>query len=418
MSSERKKEFLVVIGGFLTWGFSILMRNSFGYYVDDLSLTSTQTGIANAVLSASVCVSAIVVSAIAEKKNRIFCSLGLMLFVAAIGTFLLAETTNFGLILVSRVIVGIGCGPVFSLLMKSVELVSSKDSYPRDTGLVSNGEPWISTILGPIVIVWLLNHVGMRNTNYVFAVILLFLGILWIVMSRKEGRPECVTETADRLAEQEKNETRENRENREAEDSRKKGAGVIWTHMKDRRLMLCLAGGALNLVACWCIFMYVPTLLQQEGNLSSTSMSYAMTGMGVFMAVGMVVFPEWYGRKKSKSIILLGCVLSAVGLGAITVWPGNAAAVALYILFGGLSSVMSLFFMAIISVEKIGPAMTASALALVNGGCELFGSCLGPLLAGYLSDRTNIRVSMLISMTCMLLSAVVIFVIQRMDQRN
>lgn len=109
----------------------------------------------------------------------------------------------------------------------------------------------------------------------------------------------------------------------------------------------------------------------------------------------------------------LGCILAAVGLGAIMAFPGNILAIVLYILFGGLASVMSLFFMAIISVERIPEEQSASALSLINGGCELLGASIGPMIAGWLADRINLRVSMLISMVCMVISAGVVLVLDR-----
>lgn len=381
------KEKAIIAVGFLTWGMSIFMRNSFGYYLDELSISATQVGIANAVVSACACISAVVVGALAEKKGKIFSFLGLMLLAITAGVLLLATAKSFPMILVSRVFLGLGCGPVFPLVMKSVEMESSRKTYPRNVGIVSNGEPWISTIFGPVIVVAMLKGLGFFKTNGVFALLLLALGMVWFWMGKKEDHPVQMV----------------------------KKEGTIGTLIRNRHVQLCIAGGALNLVAAWCIFMYVPTLLQKEGHLADTWMSFAMTAMGVCMAIGMVIFPSWYAKHNDKRIVVLGCILAAVGLGAIMAFPGNLLAIVLYILFGGLASVMSLFFMAIMSVEKIPESQSASALALINGGCELLGASIGPMIAGWLADQINLRVSMLISMICMVASAGVVLA---MDKRK
>lgn len=379
------KEKAIIAVGFLTWGMAVYMRNSFGYYLDELSISATQVGIANAVVSACACISAVIVGALAEKKGKIFSFLGLMLLATTAGVLLLATAKSFPMILVSRVFLGVGCGPVFPLVMKSVEMESSEKTYPRNVGLVSNGEPWISTIFGPVIVVALLKSLGFFKTNGVFALLLLALGIVWFWMSRKEDHSVQAV----------------------------KKQRTIGTLIRNRHVQLCIAGGALNLVAAWCIFMYVPTLLQKEGHLSDTWMSFAMTAMGICMAIGMVVFPSWYAKHNDKKIVVFGCILASVGLGAIMAFPGNILAIVLYILFGGLASVMSLFFMAIISVEHISKEQSASALSLINGGCELLGASIGPMIAGWLADRINLRVSMLISMVCMVISAGVVLVLDR-----
>lgn len=388
--ASREKQ--IVALGFLTWGLSMLMRTSFGYYVDELSLTSTQVGIANAFLSGTVCLSTMIIGPVAERKGKFFSFLGGLLCICGASVLLLAYASVFSVILLSRVLLGVGCGPLFALIMKSVELSSTEAAYPRNAGVVSNGEACISTILGPVVIVFLLNSAGFTRTNIIFTFLLLILGAGWFAMNRFSGTSEI----------------------------RREGGGdrSFRILLKNGRLMLCLLGGSLSLVAGWCIYMYVPTLLQKESGLPDTKMSWIMTAMGVFMAVWMIVLPSCYARVKDKGIIVGGCLLAALGLGGLAAIPGDWISIGLFVLFGGLASVMSLFFMAIISVEYVDRTRSASALALVNGGCELFGAALGPMAAGWLADRWGLRIGMVIPALCMLAAALVIAVIGIGNQKR
>lgn len=386
----QQKEKWIVAVGFLTWGMSMFMRTVFGYYVDELALSTTQVGIANAVLSGVVCTSAILIGTYAEKQGKIFSSLGWMLWIITLGVFVLMRAENFGMILLSRIILGIGCGPIFPLLMKSIELSSSENNYPRNVGFVSNGEACISTILGPVIVVYLMKRIGFKHTNFIFAILIIILGVVWIIWSRESNQQH---------------------------NQKPKKNNVDWIDLlRNQQLMLCLAGGSLNLVASWCIFMYVPTILRRNGGFSDTWMSSIMTAMGIFMAVWMVMIPSCYSRRKDHKIVLTGCLAGALAPAVLILAPQNLISIGVFVLLGGLPSVMSLFFMAILSVECVETGESASALALINGGCELLGAAIGPMFAGWLSDKITLGASMLFSTLCMMLSAGVVLLYKKISR--
>lgn len=377
--NTRQKEKMIVAVGFLTWGMSMLMRTVFGYYVDELSLSNTQVGVANATLSGIVCLSAILIGTYAERKGKIFSSLGWMLLLISMGVLLLMVAENFTMILMSRIILGIGCGPIFPLLMKSIELSSLEKDYPKNAGFVSNGEACISTILGPVIVVYLMNQIGFKYTNFIFAVLIIWLGAVWLIWGKQNDLSCGKADLKNR---------------------------VNWRRLlKNHQLLFCLVGGSLNLVASWCIFMYVPTILKRSGYFSDSWMSGIMTVMGIFMAVWMILIPSCYSKRKNDKIIIGGCIAGAVAPTALLLSSESIISIGIFTLLGGLPSVMSLFFMAILSVDCVESEESASALALVNGGCELFGAAIGPMIAGWLADRTVLGASMLFSALCMLFAA-------------
>lgn len=377
--NTRQKEKMIVTVGFLTWGMSMLMRTVFGYYVDELSLSNTQVGIANATLSGIVCLSAILIGTYAERKGKIFSSLGWMLLLISMGVLLLMTAENFTMILISRIILGIGCGPIFPLLMKSIELSSLEKDYPKNAGFVSNGEACISTILGPVIVVYLMNQIGFKYTNFIFAVLIILLGAVWLIWG-KQNDLSC--------------------------GKRDLKSRANWRRLlKNHQLLFCLVGGSLNLVASWCIFMYVPTILKRSGYFSDLWMSGIMTVMGIFMAAWMILIPSCYSKRKNDKIIIGGCIAGAIAPTALLLSSESVISIGIFTLLGGLPSVMSLFFMAILSVECVESEESASALALINGGCELFGAAIGPMIAGWLADRTALGASMLFSALCMLFAA-------------
>ncbi len=369
---------LLVVLGSITWGVSMLMRTSFGYCGDELSLSATLLGLSNAILCATVCVSAVIMSKIVEKTGRLFTALSFSLSMCASAMLTLALSQNLSAILLSRVLLGVGCGPIFSLTMKATEVYSTEESYPVNAGIVTNGEAIFNTILGPVILVALLNTVGLVKMSVLFTVILGFESLAWLGLGKKLGGKISI------------------------------GSGEkvpLKAHLNNRGLMLCIAGGALTLVAGWCIYMYAPTILKLAGNLSDTRMSFVMTSMGIFMAVWLIVGPILYSHLNRRWFVSLGCVLGAVGLIGLSSKNIGSVAVILFVLFGGFASAMSLFFMAILSLEFVDPAASTSALALVNGGCELLGASIGPAVAGWIADRTTYGASILVAVICMLLAA-------------
>lgn len=383
--SDMEKQ--IVILGFLTWGFTMLMRTAFGYFIEDLSLSPSQIGISNAVSSIMICFSALAIGSAIERTGNYFLTLAVSLLIGAAAVLILTNATDFAMIVISRALLGIGCGPLFTLTMKSVALSSTDFSYPRNAGIVSNGEAIINTILGPVILVVLLNRLGFIKTNFLFAGLLVLMAGLWFLIGRRLETFQTAGKSFD--------------------DSRSMRL------IKNRLLMMCIMAGSLALVACWCIYMYVPLLLQTFGGLSNTHMSFVMAAMGVFMSGWMVVLPAVYTTRKDKLVVAAGCLLGALGIGALMLKPESWVSILLFILFGGLASVVSLFFMAIFSVENVQAHQTAAALALTNGGCELLGASIGPMIAGWVADKTNIKMSMMISsasLTCAALITLIIHV--------
>lgn len=386
MKGASARERAVVALGFLTWGVSMLMRTSFGYFVDALSLSAAQVGTANALLAASVCLSAFFLGPAAARCGRLTLPIAGLLTLAASGVLALAYAPGFPVILLSRVLLGAGCGPLFTLIMKSAELSGPEAHYPRNAGFISSGEACINTILGPVILVFLLGQLGFRAANLLFVGLLLLLALCWLAAALR--LPKAAPIQAHRMV-------------------------LLLPLLKNGPLMLCLLAGALSLVACWCVYMYVPTLLQVYGGFSATRMSVLMTAMGCFMLLWMLVLPAWYARRGWRQLPAAGCLLGACGMLAPALFPASAAAAAAFVLLGGLASVMSLFFMAILSVERVASAQSADALALVNGGCELFGAALGPMAAGWIADRTSLPAAMLLAAGCMLLACVVSLILCR-----
>lgn len=378
----------VTILAFLTWGLSMLCRTAFGYYVEPLELTATQAGIANFLTSFCICISAVVVSRIAERDGKQRQYLTGMLLICVTSVAMIGVCRNFPMVLLSKALLGIGCGPLFTFLMTMTERASTPEQYPTNAGIVANGEAILATIAGPVLIVSLMSHMGFLGTNLILAALLAVLTVAWFLVGRGSSQGK-----------------------------REKAAPAIPIRqvLCNRNILLCIVGGVGSLLACWCIYVYAPSMLLEAQCYSDSTMSLIMTMMGLFMATWMLFLPYLSNKYGRKPVIVVFSLLGAAALLALAFRPAKLMFVLLFILFGGCCSVISMFFMAIIPVDSVPAGESATAVALINAASELLGASLGPLVAGVIADYAGMRYGMLLAALAMVITALAAALLRKPD---
>lgn len=363
---------------FFTWGLTMLCRTAFGYYMEPLHLTATQAGAANFLTSFCVCISAVAVSRFAERRNWQLPVLVAELLVCAAAVTMLSLFRSYPMVLISKALLGVGCGPVFTLLMTMTERAGTPEQYPTNAGIVANGEAILATIMGPVLIVFLLSNLGFGWTNGVLAAFLLLLAAFWRLCGRRihGGAPVKAAAVAP-----------------------------VRKVLGSRNVRLCMIGGSCSLVACWCIYVYAPTMLLEAGCYSSSTMSMIMTMMGMFMALWMLFLPYLSNKIGRKPVVLLFSLLGAAALFTLYRWAARPALVLIFILFGGCCSVISMIYMAILPVDSVPAEEAATAVSLINATGELMGASVGPLLAGLIADAAGMRYGMLFASLSMAAAA-------------
>ena len=383
----KKQEITATALAFCTWGITMLCRTSFGYFLAPLSLTAGQAGIANSMTAFFVCIMMFPLSGLAAKKNSYHTVLICSLLLCAVSMFLLSHITDFYAILIAKALLGIGCAPIFTLLTTILKRASTPETYPVNAGILANGEAILNTIVGSVFIVYALQAFGFARTVQLLAVLLLFLSIFWLFgtqssfknMSEETIRPDNT-------------------------DTDLKESSSLRIVLRNRNIWLCALGSIFSLLACWGIYIYVPTLLTETGGFPNNVMSYIMMSMGIFMAVLMILLPMLAARIGNKPTTIIFSFVGGLALLLLSVYPGSLLSVILFVLLGGSCSVVSMFFMAIIAPDSIPTAQCALAVAFVNGSGELFGSSLGPVCIGLLADHAGIAAGMFLCATAMMLA--------------
>lgn len=378
----------VTILAFLTWGLSMLCRTAFGYYVEPLELTATQAGVANFLTSFCICISAIGISRMADRKGKQREYLTGMLLICVASLTIIGVCRRFSMVLLSKALLGIGCGPLFTFLMTMTERASTPEQYPTNAGIVANGEAILATIAGPVLIVSLMSHTGFLGTNLILASMLAVLAVVWTLVGRG-----CSQEKLEKA----------------------EAATPIRQILCNRNVLLCIVGGVGSLLACWCIYVYAPSMLLEAQCYSDSTMSLIMTMMGLFMATWMLFLPYLSNKYGRKPIMVCFSLLGAVALLALAFCPAKLMFVLLFILFGGCCSVISMFFMAIIPVDSVSPGESATAVALINAASELLGASAGPLIAGVIADHWGMRYGMLLAAAAMAVTALAAAFLRKQD---
>lgn len=382
-ATDKKTGRLVTSLAFFSWGLSMLARTAFGYYLEPLGITSTQAGTANFLTSGCICFSAVLVSRWAEKHNAFTKTLIAALAGCAAATALLSAAKSFAVVLLAKALLGIFCGPLFTLLMTLTERASTPQTYAANAGIVANGEAILNTIIGPVMIVFLIGKLGMPGANGLLAAVLAALAAGWWLCRKRipDGAPDKKPEARTRTP--------------------------VAALLRSRNLLLSIVGAVLSLCACWCVYMYAPTMLLASGRYSDSTMSYIMTAMGVFMAIWMLLLPVISERLGRKPVTIAATAAGSAALLALYFKADSLLCVSVFILFGGCSSVVSMLYMALICTDSVSEEESPTAVAVVNGTGELLGSSVGPLIAGVISDAYGVRYGMLFAGCAMALLTVI-----------
>jgi ACS family hexuronate transporter-like MFS transporter len=388
MSDERTRSqslWVALLASF-TWGMAMWARTAFNYYASELHLSASQAGIINFVTSLGYTIGAIVMSHLADKRNNHMQILSIGLFVGCLCMGGVSVSQGMGGILTARFIMGLGCGPVYSMLQSTTKKVSSGWEYARNAGIVENGEAVISTMLGPVLIVGLMGSWGWRGANLVLMLFLALITLIWGITQKRIKKLQRVSVTEETM-----------------------GVISMTQLFRNKNVVLCILLGILTLTAIWTMYVYAPMYWVQAGGRSESTMSVIMTSMGIAAAVWCVVLPILSNKLGRKPVVIGFGILCALNYIVLYLYPGTLVSTVLFILFAGSACTLSMFFMALIVTESVPSSAAATAISLVNGGSELFGAAIGPLLSGFLADAFGVPVTMLYAAGCMILAAVLAF---------
>ena len=115
------------------------------------------------------------------------------------------------------------------------------------------------------------------------------------------------------------------------------------------------------------------------------SLGYA--GFSIAMTLGRLNGDGLIAKIGSKTIVICGCILSAIGFTAVVLSPNVPLAIVGYVLIGcGSSCIVPVLFSASANIPGVS---TVEGFAMVTTG-GLIGFLTGPSLIGFISEKADL----------------------------
>ena len=344
--------------------------------IEELGLTSEQWGIVGSAFFFLYSLSAILVGVLADKIGTKKVIAG-MAAVWAIVQFSTIFVTSYGYLLITRIILGAGEGPSYSLAMTAASKYLPKEKLGIGLTLVSIGGPLGVAVSAPILMHLILNY-GWRSAFIATGIVGVIWIILWlmIVKEKKDSGVEQPVEKKDS----------------EATVPEKKFSTAL---LSKNFVLIAFCGFA----TYWSFTIglnWLPNYLENVRNLSKEQLTVVVSLPWIMITLSQIIFSTIYDRlyHKTQSVVkgrvfILGPVMVA---GAVSYFLGtlvssNFLAIALLSLgltFGCITLVLGPailvdlvakkhqgkiqgWFMAITSLGGIaGPFITGKAVEMAN----------------------------------------------------
>ncbi|WHY78574.1 MFS transporter [Neobacillus sp. WH10] len=391
-NQSRLYEYRVVALVFFAWGFIFLDRSALSYIVptlvNDVPLTNGQIGQINMWQTIGYAIAGPLIGVISDKTERRKPLLIAAIFATTIFSALSGLANSYTSLLILRFLVGASEGPIFPLAMTMVAAASSYGRFGRNAGIVNAGVGVIAMTLGPILVTQL---VSLTNWHWAFVMVSipsLLLGILiWLFTS--EVKPSSV-------------------EKQDIMEKREETKSSFLEIFKYRNVVVSILISICCMAGLWILYAFAPLYLTSVGQVSIQKMGVIMSSMGIvgiFTAIVIPIFSDYFGRKKGLIFFSFLAVLAPLGL---YLFPMGWVGIGGLVLFGGMLGSITPIYMIIIPKESLPVHLTATSSALIIGIGEVIGSfILGG--AGTLADSSGLSFVMIVSAVASLLMAILGF---------
>jgi MFS family permease len=353
------------------------------FIAKDLNLNNTQLGLLVSALSVTWALSGYFTTAWAEKNNKkkIVFVISVILFSIASVTSGLA--TGFGMLLLSRLLMGFFEGPTLPLTQSFIAKESSPNRGGLNMGILQSfGSTLFGFLIAPLLLVALATLYGWRSTFFLAGI----PGLIMAFLCWKFIKPSTA----------QNNELKEDKSLSFSELLRYK-------NMRVTVILACLFMTWLN--SC---ITFMPRYFTENQGFTEEEMGKTMGLMGVasFIAgVFVTALSDKFGRKPISIIFIFIGVIFPL---SIVFLKGSELQIPVmfigYFMFGALPIVFGTIPAETVPVHSVG-----KAIGLVAGAGELFGGVLIPFVDGVLADRFGLQTPFYVSVLAAILALIVSF---------
>ena len=380
---------LLLLG--LTFGFLFFDRNAASFLTPfiapELKLNNTQIGLLGSALSITWAISAYVFGALSDRSGvrKPFLLASVVLF--SLCSFLSGIADSFGVLLASRLLMGLAEGPFLPIAMTIMVMASTEKRRGLNMGVLQN---FFSNLLGsfvaPLVLVAIAEHYNWRTSFFIAGVPGLVCALLIAKYVREPARAPppranvAVASTEPRMG--------------------------LLQMLRVRNVWLCVLISIVMVPWMVLAWTFMPVFYVNYRHFTPSDMSILMSVLGACAALGAFVVPALSDRFGRKPIMIGFSFLGALCPLAALYYSGPFLVLAALVFIGWLASGVFPLFMGTIPAESTSPRNIATAMGLVVGIGEIAGGFGLPTLAGRIADHTSLAAPMLMQMGCALVAGV------------
>jgi MFS family permease len=365
----------------LMFGFVFFDRNAMGnlapFITTSLHLTNGQIGALSSGLSICWAISGFAIGTLSDALGRRKSILLITVVIFSVCSVLSGLAPSFGVLLASRMLMGLAEGPILPIAQSLVVLESSENRRGFNMGVMQNlGSNLIGSFFGPVVLTALAEYFSWRGAFFVAAVPgLICAALIWLyvrepakdarvaVAAVEPGVPVAAPPTS--------------------------AAATLLQAMGYRNMWICIL---LSIVMVpWMIlgWTFLPTIYGTLRHLSHSETSWLVGALGISAAVFAFIVPGLSDRFGRKPIMIVFTFIGIFYPIAALYYQGSSWMLAALVFLGWSASGTFPLFMATIPSETIPSRYVATTLGLVMGLGELIGGGLVPWLSGRVADYYN-----------------------------
>ena len=329
----------------------------------ELDLNNAEIGALASGLAVTWAISGIVVSRFSGLAGRQRLVLCLSVVAFSICSLLSGFATSFGVLLATRLLMGISEGPVLPIS----HVLLARESTPSRRGFNMGamqmlGSNILGIFLAPVLLVFVAEHWGWRRAFFVAGVPGLFCALaLWKVI-RVPAASDVSMPGMAALAE-------------------------IWPLLRSRNIVLCMLIAGLMVAWTLLCFVFLPLYFTKVSGLSPRVMSFLMSSIGVAAICSGLLVSALSDRIGRKPVVIgFTCIALVVPVGVAVIGPSVPLLTgALFV--GFLAAGAAPLVMATIPAETAPGPHVGTVVAIVIGVAEVFAGVGGPLVGGFIADR-------------------------------
>ena len=353
------------------------------YLVKDLGLTNTQLGEISSGFSAAWAIAGLLGGRLSDASGKRKPLLLVTFVIFSLCSFMTGMAGSLGILLLSRILMGLSEGPILPVAQSLVALESSESRRGLNMGFMQNfGSNLLGSFVAPIVLVWLAEAYGWRNAFYLAGVPGLVLAALIWKYIREPVTHEMTAVAA------------------------KAGRMSVAEMFKYRNLWLCV-------LMCICMvpwmilaWVFLPQYYANVRHIPAAQASYLMGVLGVSAATFSFIVPGLSDKLGRKPVMVVFSLIGVLVPLAVLYYPGSLVTLGALIFLGWSASGVMPLLMGTVPSETIPVKYIATTLGIVMGLGELIGGAVTPTLAGMAADTYGLGATLLIEAGLALMTGV------------